>query len=190
MRTLAQLPLRNSAVEAVGLALICQLLIAVLRKRDPTRNVTIEMPGSLLLVGHKNFLATALSCLLENAWKFTSKKPEAWIKIGVQPGKAVGERVLVVADNGMGFDRLHSSADFPGNGLGLAIIKRVALIHGGTVGARVFSWRKDFWEAAWGRLLWQATVACKFRVSSRVLPIKAVGCVSSQAAFIFHSRYI
>ncbi len=147
LRTLAQLPLRNSAVEAVDLAPICQSLIAVLRKRDPTRDVTIEMTGSLMLVGHKNILTTALSCLLENAWKFTSKKPEAWIKIGVQPGKVVGERVLVVADNGVGFDpvyggnlftafqRLHSSADFPGNGLGLAIIKRVAQIHGGTVWA-------------------------------------------------------
>ena len=118
-----------------------------MRKRDPTRDVTIEMTGSLLLVGYKNLLITALSCLLENAWKFTSKKSEAWIKIGLQPGKAVGERVLVVADNGVGFDpvysgnlftafqRLHSSADFPGNGLGLAIIKRVAQIHGGTVWA-------------------------------------------------------
>ena len=126
---------------------LTQALLAQQEERDPTRNVTIEMTGSLMLVGHKNLLTTALSCLLGNAWKFTSRKPEAWIKIGVQPGKAVGERVLVVADNGVGFDpvyggnlftafqRLHSSADFPGNGLGLAIIKRVAQIHGGTVWA-------------------------------------------------------
>ena len=147
LRTLAQLPLRNTAVEVVDLAPICQSLIAGLRKRDPARNFAIEMTDSLVLVGHKNLLTTALSCFLENAWKFTSKKAEAWIKIGVQPGKTVGERVLVVADNGVGFDpvyggnlftafqRLHSSADFPGNGLGLAIIKRVAQIHGGTVWA-------------------------------------------------------
>lgn len=147
LRTLAQLPLRSGAVEAIDLAPVCQSLIAGLRKRDPTRDVTIEMTGSLLLVGNKSLLTTAMTCLLENAWKFTSKKPEAWIKVGLLPGKVASELVLVVADNGAGFDpvyggnlftafqRLHSSADFPGNGLGLAIIKRVAQIHGGMVWA-------------------------------------------------------
>ncbi|MEO6319844.1 MAG: ATP-binding protein [Polaromonas sp.] len=147
LRTLAQLPLRSSAVEAIDLAPVCQSLFAGLRKQDPARDVTIEMTGSLLLVGNKSLLTTALACLLENAWKFTAKKPDAWIKVGLLPGKVAGELVLAVADNGAGFDpvyagnlftafqRLHSSADFPGNGLGLAIIKRVAQIHRGTVWA-------------------------------------------------------
>ncbi|HAL39150.1 MAG TPA: PAS domain-containing sensor histidine kinase, partial [Polaromonas sp.] len=86
-------------------------------------------------------------CLLENAWKFTSKKTEAWIKVALLPGKTPGELVLQVTDNGAGFDaaysaklftafqRLHSSADFSGNGLGLAIVKRVAARHGGHVWA-------------------------------------------------------
>ena len=89
-----------------------------------------------------------MACLLDNAWKFTSKRAEGWIKVGLLPGKASGELVLEVADNGAGFDpvyagnlftafqRLHSSADFAGNGLGLAIIKRVAQVHGGTVWAQ------------------------------------------------------
>ena len=147
LRTLAQLPLRSGAPEMVNLAPVCLSLIADFRKRDPERDVTIEMDSRLMLVGNKGLLTTAMTCLLENAWKFTSKKAEAWIKVSLLPGKAPGELVLLVADNGAGFDpgysgnlftafqRLHSSADFPGNGLGLAIIKRVAQMHGGSVWA-------------------------------------------------------
>ncbi|MDB5842836.1 MAG: sensor signal transduction histidine kinase [Polaromonas sp.] len=147
LRTLAQLPLRTGTPEMVDLAPVCRTLLADLRKLDPDRDVTVELDGSLMLVGNRGLLTIALFCLLDNAWKFTAKKSEAWIKVGLLPGKLPGERVLMVADNGAGFDpvysgnlftafqRLHSSADFPGNGLGLAIIKRVAQVHGGTVWA-------------------------------------------------------
>jgi PAS domain S-box-containing protein len=147
LRTLAQLPLACGAPEVVDLAPVCLALLSNLRKHDPGRNVTLEMSDNLYLHGSKNLLTTAMTCLLENAWKFTSKKPEAWIRVGLQPGKTPDELVLAVTDNGAGFDpvygsnlftafqRLHSSAEFPGNGLGLAIIKRVAELHGGTVWA-------------------------------------------------------
>ncbi len=147
LRTLAQLPLRSGVPETIDLAPVCLALIANLRKLDPGREVMIEMDTSLVLVGHKSLLTTAMACLLENAWKFTARKPESWIKVGLLPGKSPGELVLLVADNGAGFDaiyganlftafqRLHSSADFAGNGLGLAIIKQVAQLHGGTVWA-------------------------------------------------------
>ena len=147
LRTLAQLPLRLPTAEKIDLAPLCHALIADLRKRNPGREVTIEMEASLPLVGSKDFLLTAMACLLENAWKFTAKKTEAWIKIDLLPGSAPNEIVLQVADNGAGFDaaygsklftafqRLHSSVDFPGNGLGLAIVKRVAQMHGGKVWA-------------------------------------------------------
>ena len=147
LRTLAQMPLHLRAAEKIDLAPLCHALIADLRKRNPGREVAIEMEASLPLVGSKDYLATAMSCLLENAWKFTAKKTEAWIKIDLLTGKAPGELVLQVSDNGAGFDtayegklftafqRLHSSVDFPGNGLGLAIVKRVAQMHGGNVWA-------------------------------------------------------
>ncbi|MBG6072955.1 MULTISPECIES: ATP-binding protein [unclassified Polaromonas] len=147
LRTLAQLPLRSGTLEMVDLAPVCRSLFADLRKLNPDRNVTIEMDSSLTVVGNRGLLVTALHCLLDNAWKFSDKKSEAWIKVGLLPGKQADELTLVVADNGAGFDpvysgnlftafqRLHSSADFPGNGLGLAIIKRVAQLHGGTAWA-------------------------------------------------------
>ena len=101
----------------------------------------------MALVGDAQLLMTALECLLGNAWKFSSRRAEAWIKVALLPGKTPQELVLQVSDNGVGFDaaysdklftaftRLHASADFPGNGLGLAIVKRVAARHGGHVWA-------------------------------------------------------
>lgn len=143
LRTLVQLPQREGPVEPTDLAPLCRALIDELRKREPERHVTIEMESSLLLRCDRRVLESALACLLENAWKFTGKKAEAWIRVQLLPGKAPGEQILAVSDNGAGFDvayasklftafqRLHSSADFPGNGLGLAIVRRVAERHGG-----------------------------------------------------------
>ena len=147
LRTLSQLSLRTGLPEVFDLVPACQALLANLQKRDSARVVAIEIPTSLRVSGDRNRLVAALGCLLENAWKFSSKKKEAWIRLGLIPGKSAGELILAVSDNGAGFDpvysgnlftafqRLHSSADFPGNGLGLAIVKRVAELHGGRVWA-------------------------------------------------------
>ncbi|MHB1198247.1 MAG: PAS domain-containing sensor histidine kinase [Polaromonas sp.] len=147
LRTLAQLPLLSGKPENIDLLPVCHALIADLRKREPGRVVTIELAGSMPLFGDVRLLTTALACLLDNAWKFTAKRAEAWIKVALAPGKTASELVLQVSDNGAGFDaaygdrlftafaRLHSSADFPGNGLGLAIVRGVAARHGGTAWA-------------------------------------------------------
>ncbi|WP_309677903.1 ATP-binding protein [Polaromonas sp.] len=147
LRLLVQLPPVTGTPEKLDLVPLCQALFSDLRRRDPERVVTVEMADSLWLVGDRRLLKTALGCLLENAWKFTSKKADAWIKVGLSAGPKAGELVLTVSDNGAGFDpayidrlftafaRLHSSADFPGNGLGLAIVRQVAVRHGGQVTA-------------------------------------------------------
>jgi PAS domain S-box-containing protein len=147
LRTLTALPAMTVTPEALDLAPVCRRLIDELQKRDPNRQVTLEIDEHLLVAGDEQMLVTALACLIDNAWKFTKKAEEGWIKVGMLPGQTPGDSVLFVSDNGAGFDadyadkmftafqRLHSSADFPGNGLGLAIVKRVADRHGGTVWA-------------------------------------------------------
>ena len=157
--TLIQLPPLSAKPEKVDLAPICRAIVEDLRGGDLSRSVTFEMEANMSLWGDRYLLTTAMACLLENAWKFTSKKAEGWIKVGLQPGKTTGELVMVITDNGAGFDpvyteklftafqRLHSSADFPGNGLGLAIVKRVAERHKGSVWAQTDKFGASFFMA-------------------------------------------
>jgi len=147
LRTLTYLPSMPMAPQRVDLVPMCQRLMDELHKREPARHLVLEMEPALPLVCDKDQLCIALACLLDNAWKFTSRKEQSWIRVGLMPGESPAEIVLSVSDNGVGFDRaytdklftaferLHSSVDFPGTGLGLAIVKRVAQQHGGDVWA-------------------------------------------------------
>ncbi|MCU0858563.1 MAG: ATP-binding protein [Pontiellaceae bacterium] len=83
--------------------------------------------------------------LLSNAIKFTGKKDTAVIEIGSRVED--GQTVYYVKDNGIGFDmkyvsrlfaifqRLHAEHSFEGIGVGLALIRRIVLRHGGRVWA-------------------------------------------------------
>jgi len=129
--------------QRVDVSPVCQSIIEGLRQRDRTRSVELEIEPHLPVLADQELLTTALMALLDNAWKFTSKKEHGWIKVGLAAGRRAGETVLYVSDNGAGYDaayagklftafqRLHSSADFPGTGLGLVIVQRVAQRHGG-----------------------------------------------------------
>lgn len=143
VRTLTYLPHMLMAPEQMDLVPVCQRLMDDLRRREPGRQLVLEMEPSLPLVGDRKMLVIALACLLDNAWKFTSRKEQGWVQVGLKADPASGNLVLQVSDNGIGFDaayadklftafqRLHSSADFSGSGLGLAIVRRVAQLHDG-----------------------------------------------------------
>jgi light-regulated signal transduction histidine kinase (bacteriophytochrome) len=88
-----------------------------------------------------------LENLLENAWKYTSKRATAAISFTVQTNPETGASVYVVRDNGAGFEqsraadtfrafqRLHARSEFPGTGIGLAMVRRIVTLHNGDIWA-------------------------------------------------------
>jgi signal transduction histidine kinase len=124
----------------------CESIVAELRERDPERQVEVTIATGMRATGDRSLLRIALENLLGNAWKFTSKREDAAISVTAESDGA--QTVITVADNGAGFDpqyaaklftafqRLHTQTEFDGSGIGLAIVRRVAVCHGGEVAAR------------------------------------------------------
>jgi PAS domain S-box-containing protein len=133
------------AREPVDLSGLAQEIVADLAMADPDRIVKTIIPDDLTTLGDRALLRMVLQNLLSNAWKFTAKLPVATIEVGRidRPGGSA----FFVRDDGAGFDkkyadklfvafqRLHATADFEGNGIGLAIVQRIVRRHGGQVSA-------------------------------------------------------
>lgn len=144
--TLAHLSREQIRSETVDLSAIARRIECDCREREPQREARVHVQDGLSALGDPRLLSAVYQNLLDNAWKFTSRKPLAQIDVGSEPG-ADGETHFFVRDNGAGFDmafahklfgtfeRLHSPGDFAGTGIGLATVKRVVERHGGRVWA-------------------------------------------------------
>jgi signal transduction histidine kinase len=129
----------------VDLSALAQAIVDDLHTSESGRQVEIEIAQDLKTQGDPRLLRLALENLIGNAWKFTSRRAPARIEFGQQ--EMDGEPVFYVRDNGAGFDmahaakiflvfqRLHDRRDFPGTGIGLAIVQRVINRHGGRIWA-------------------------------------------------------
>lgn len=129
----------------VDLSAIAGDVAAELRAAYPERGVTVDIAPGLTTEGDARLLRLVLQNLMANAWKFTGKTAGARITVGQQYRD--GEPFFFVSDNGAGFDmryasklftafqRLHSTAEFEGTGIGLATVQRVIHRHGGRIAA-------------------------------------------------------
>jgi light-regulated signal transduction histidine kinase (bacteriophytochrome) len=114
-------------------------------RSDPGRDISVEIQDGMSVYGDPELIAIALNNLLGNAVKFTSKTLEPMIRMSQETQD--DSRIFCIRDNGAGFDmayadklfgafqRLHSSEEFEGTGIGLAIVQRVIQRHGGKIWA-------------------------------------------------------
>jgi light-regulated signal transduction histidine kinase (bacteriophytochrome) len=131
--------------EPVDLTALAWGIIGRLRETGPERLVEFVIQEGLTAVGDPQLLEIALSNLLDNAWKFTGKRPGEVIEFGRVLQE--GQPVFFVRDNGAGFDpayadklfgafqRMHKASEFPGTGIGLATVQRILHRHGGRIWA-------------------------------------------------------
>jgi len=132
-------------VVEVDMSAMAESILSGLAAREPGRSVEWTVAPGAVARGDPRLLQIAMENLLGNAWKFTGKQPNARIEFGT--ARTGGRTTFFVRDNGAGFDmeyagklfnpfqRLHASVDFPGTGIGLAIVQRIIHRHGGTVRA-------------------------------------------------------
>ncbi len=95
----------------------------------------------------EHLLRSLMQNLINNAVKYSAHRDPALVEIGGQP-QADGTLIVHVKDNGAGFDmarasqlfqpftRLHSAKEFPGDGIGLATVRRIVMRHGGRIWAQ------------------------------------------------------
>ncbi len=143
---LSRITRAEMVLDTVDLTAIANEILAERRAEAPHRQVTIQIAPRLNVEGDRRLLRVALENLLDNAWKFTAEQPRAKVELGVDAaGRATP--IYYVRDNGAGFDmayagrlfgpfqRLHSSQEFEGHGVGLATVQRIIQRHGGRIWA-------------------------------------------------------
>lgn len=140
MLVLSRINTREIAIEEVDLSLLAKEVDDELRLLEPKRKVTFTSIPHAVVQADKELMRAVVINYMSNAWKFTSKLPEAKIEFGKT------KDAYFIKDNGAGFDmtyvkklfhpfqRLHGT-EFPGTGIGLATVQRIIVRHGGQVWA-------------------------------------------------------
>ncbi len=140
----------------VDLTAIVRAIASDLQEHAPDRSVVFDIQDGVTAKGDPHLLRVVMDNLLANAWKYTGGRDQAHIEFG---SVVHGEYLrCFVRDNGVGFDmayadrlfqpfqRLHSPAEFEGNGIGLATVRRIVERHLGTAwGQAALDEGAEFW---------------------------------------------
>ncbi|HEV7218874.1 MAG TPA: ATP-binding protein [Terriglobales bacterium] len=131
--------------EEIDLSLYARTIMEELCRSASGRHVEFVVPSQVQAYADSRLVQIVMQNLLENAWKYTSHHERARIEFGFE--EKDGSMIYFVKDDGSGFDprstdrlfqpfnRLHTASEFPGNGIGLATVRRIVQRHGGEVWA-------------------------------------------------------
>jgi signal transduction histidine kinase len=131
--------------EPVNLTQIASEVMEEIIQRDPERKVNLQIEENLHAKADPKMIKVVLVNLLGNAFKYSGLKSVSEITFGKKD--YYGHDLFYVSDNGAGFDmnlahmlfqpfqRLHSTSEFKGTGVGLSTVQRIIEKHGGQIWA-------------------------------------------------------
>jgi PAS domain S-box-containing protein len=129
--------------ENVDLSALAVSIAARLQEEFPQRKMEFVIQPGMIAQGDPRLLEITLTNLLDNACKFSAPRTIARIEVG-RAGEE-NQHAFFVCDNGVGFDmayadklfgafqRMHKASEFPGTGVGLAIVQRIIHRHNGKI---------------------------------------------------------
>ena len=124
---------------------LTNLCLVIIQDLAIAEDYTIKISSNLTTYGDKRLIKTAMTNLIGNAAKYSSKVADPIIEIGQTRHK--DQSIFFIKDNGVGFDmataanifkpftRLHGESEFEGSGIGLAIVDRIIKRHNGRIWA-------------------------------------------------------
>jgi signal transduction histidine kinase len=130
---------------SINLTAMARQIFEQLQSQEPERDLQFIIKDLPPSHGDPSLIKQVMVNLLTNAAKYTKPKKTAVIEVGGKDEEK--ENIYYVQDNGIGFDeryadklfgvfqRLHSSEEYEGTGVGLAIVERIIERHGGRVWA-------------------------------------------------------
>jgi PAS domain S-box-containing protein len=130
----------------IDMETMAQEVFDELSSQNPKRKLRLHLQKLPPVSGSEALIRQVWINLISNAIKFTRGREIAEIEIGAQDG-GDSRQIYSIKDNGVGFDmrhanklfgvfqRLHSQDEFSGTGVGLALVQRIIIRHGGLVWA-------------------------------------------------------
>jgi len=143
---LARLTRVEMTFESTNLSEMAASIVQEFMSAQPQRKVHLNIEPGIIAKVDKNLIQVALHNLFENAFKYTRNNEVTEIHFG-QTIKN-GKNICFIRDNGVGFDmkyvdklfgafqRLHSTKEFEGTGIGLATVQRIIHRHKGRIHAK------------------------------------------------------
>jgi light-regulated signal transduction histidine kinase (bacteriophytochrome) len=125
---------------------LCLLIINRIIEAEQYKQPEVIIHDNHFIYADENLLDILITNLISNALKFSSKKENPKIEIGVELIDDLP--FYYIKDNGVGFEmnnenklfgafqRMHKKSEFSGTGIGLATVKRIVTLHGGTIFAK------------------------------------------------------